>query len=71
MESVGQNCFEKIVKIGEDGQPRSALLALLGQQPRVALLTDYDGTLTPIVADPEAAQCGAEVPRDLGQIADF
>lgn len=42
------------------------LLAMLAQQPNVALLTDYDGTLTPIVADPEAALCPPEVTAQLG-----
>lgn len=39
-----------------DGQAAHALLHLLLSQPRLGLVTDVDGTISPIVADPGAAQ---------------
>jgi trehalose-phosphatase len=41
--------------------------ALLGEKPAVFL--DYDGTLTPIVDDPEAANIGRRERETLGQLA--
>jgi trehalose-phosphatase len=45
------------------------LLTMLAQQPRLALLTDYDGTLTPIVPDPDAAQIADEPRAELHRLA--
>ena len=48
---------------------RNGLLSLLATHPRLALLTDYDGTLTPIVNDPEAALLSEEMREQLARLA--
>jgi trehalose 6-phosphate synthase/phosphatase len=47
----------------------AGLVVMLEQQPRIALLTDYDGTLTPIVSDPDVAVLGDEMRLQLRKIA--
>ena len=47
----------------------AGLVAMLEQQPRIALLTDYDGTLTPIVSNPDIAKLGDDMRLLLRKIA--
>ncbi len=43
----------------------------LASSPRVLLLFDYDGTLTPIVARPEIAVLSDEIRRSLSVLAEM
>ena len=45
------------------------LLAMIEQQPRLAILTDYDGTLTPIVSDPDMAILSEDMRAQLKKLA--
>lgn len=50
---------------------RAALAALLADPGRALVALDFDGTLAPIVADPEAARAHPAVPPVLERLADL